>query len=415
MRDLGEAVALRPDMVMLGGGNPSCIPEIQAIWRENAKLLIDDPVSFDKSLVCYDSPQGDYSFLKSFADLFSSRFGLPITYKNIAVVSGVQLGAFCLLNLLAGPMADGQKKKVLIPLSPEYVGYADMGIAPDLFIACPGKITYPDQDDKSFFKYVVDFEQINKIVEREKISVILVSRPTNPSGNVLTREELTKLEELARRIDAWLIIDNAYGVPFPGIIEDKSEIESVFWSEKTILTYSLSKIGLPSLRTGFVIAPEEIIERLSAITAVVGLANNSLGQRLTKSLFDSARILTLARDVIQPYYHHKRTEAIRFLRDSLNHFGVEGRLHKSEGAFFLWLWLPELVMGAKKLYKELKEKGVLVIPGDVFFYGLDSFSKNDIEPDYDKSRTQTLRISFSAPEKDLIKGFRIIAETVKGH
>lgn len=413
MNDLGEAVALRPDMLMLGGGNPAAIPEIQDMWRKNAERFIADQKAFDKSIVCYDSPQGDPSFLDAFADMFRTRFEVPITSKNVVVVGGLQFGIFCLLNLLAGRTSKGGKRKILVPLSPEYVGYADMGVDADMFIACPAKITYPDQLDKSTFKYAVDFDVLEEVARREDVAAILISRPTNPSGNVLTRNELERLERLAERIDAWLIIDNAYGSPFPGIIEDVSELDSVFWSKRTILAYSLSKIGLPGLRTGVIVAAEEIIKRISAIIAIVGLANNSFGQRVARPLFETGEILTLSREVARPYYCRRRINAIECLREALEKYDVEGRLHKSEGAFFLWLWLPNLKSGSKLLYNNLKEQGVLVIPGDEFFYGLDSYPKEKMELEFWRSRSQMLRISFSASEETVEKGFDIIVRTAR--
>ena len=412
MNDLGEAVALRPDLLMLGGGNPAIIPELQAMWRESANELLSEGDAFDKALASYDSPQGDPAFLEAFADLFRREFNAPFTARNIAVVSGTQLGAFCLLNLLAGRTPDGRQRKILVPALPEYVGYADMGIEPDLFVSCPAKITYPNQGDKSTFKYVVDFDEVERKVASEEIGVILTSRPTNPSGNVLSLDEIARLDDVADRVRAWLVVDNAYGGPFPGILEDVSELSNFFWGKRTILAYSLSKIGLPGLRTGMIVAPPEIVERLSAITAIVGLANGSLGQRITAPFFKSGKILTMAREIVQPYYHRRRVEAIEVMRDLLARYGVEARLHKSEGAFFLWLWIPELTSGSKTLYRALKNKGVLAVPGDEFFYGLDETLSKDRDPEFEASRAQMLRISFSAPNLVVEKGFQLIVETI---
>ena len=418
MNDIGEAVALRPDLLALGGGNPAAIPEMQALWRKSAADFLADAASFDKALVCYDAPQGDPAFLDAFARLFAERFGLPITSKNVAVVSGAQLGAFCLLNLLAGRTRDGRRRKILIPASPEYVGYADMGVEPDLFVACPAKITFPNPDNPQIFKYVVDFDAVERATAENDVAAILVSRPTNPSGNVLRRNELERLDALAERIGAWLIVDSAYGGPFPGIVEDERELDSVFWGRRTILTFSLSKIGLPGLRTGFVVAPEEIVERLAAITAIVGLANGALGQRIAKPFFDeTGEILRASREIVRPYYRRRRAAAVALLEDELRRVGVDGRLHASEGAFFLWLWTPELKSGSKTLYRNLKERGVLAIPGDEFFYGLDGGATGDggkaeRDPIFEAHRRQMLRISFSAAESVVERGFRIIAETL---
>lgn len=412
MNDIGEAVALRPDLLALGGGNPAAIPEMQALWRKSAADFLADAAAFDKALVCYDAPQGAPAFLDAFARLFAERFGLQTTAKNVAVVGGAQLGVFCLLNLLAGRTRDGRRRKTLIPASPEYVGYADMGVEPDFFVACPAKITFPNPNDPQIFKYVVDFEAVERAVAENEIAAILVSRPTNPSGNVLRRDELERLDALAERIGAWLIVDSAYGGPFPGIVEDETELDSVFWGRRTILTFSLSKIGLPGLRTGFVVAPEEIVERLAAITAIVGLTNGALGQRIARPFFENGEILRAAREIVRPYYRRRRAAAIEALFDELRRVGVDGRLHASEGAFFLWLWTPELKSGSKTLYRNLKERGVLAIPGDEFFYGLDDGGKAKRDSIYEAHRSQSLRISFSGAENVVERGVRIIAETL---
>lgn len=52
----------------------------------------------------------------------------------------------------------------------------------------------------------------------DETGMICVSRPTNPTGNVITDDELIKLDALANQHGIPLVIDNAYGVPFPRII-----------------------------------------------------------------------------------------------------------------------------------------------------------------------------------------------------
>jgi valine--pyruvate aminotransferase len=144
----------------------------------------------------------------------------------------------------------------------------------------------------------------------EAIGAICVSRPTNPSGNVLTDEEIHRLDALAGHYEIPLIIDNAYGMPFPHIVFDE-EIEGTVkpvWNENIILGMSLSKIGLPGARTGIVIARAEVITALSRANAVASLANTMAGQVITEPLLRDGRILSLARSVIRPYYYWRMTE-----------------------------------------------------------------------------------------------------------
>ena len=455
MDDLGEAVTLHPDILMLGGGNPAAIPEVQQIWRERTAELLASTADFDQMLASYDAPQGNPYFLDAFAQLFSDRFGWPITSKNVGISNGAQPGVFSLLNLLAGPNAGGTRKYVLMPLSPDYVGYADMGIDDQMFIACPGKITFvPNSglfDDESeirsdaepdsgcepllsgggFFKYAVDFDRVERLLAMGTVAALLVSRPTNPSGNVIRHDELVELDRLAAQYNAYLIVDNAYGTPFPAVLEEESLLDKVFYSPRTIQTFSLSKIGLPGLRTAFIVGPEEIIQRLAAMTAIIGLANGNVGQRLTLPLFQTGRILDISRQLVRPFYQKRRRLAVRLLTDALKRSGIAWRLHVSEGAFFLWLWLPDLKISAAQLYETLKQRGVLIIPGEGFFYGCDETAALDAKSGRTKSdraerdiadsstseklfakhRSQCIRISFSAKQFALGQAFEIIAQT----
>ena len=147
--------------------------------------------------------------------------------------------------MLAGATVGGGNKKILLPITPEYIGYADLGLSDHFFKAVRPKIDYIGED---LFKYRVDFDAITL---SDEIAAICVSRPTNPTGNVLTDDEVTRLADMAAAHSIPLILDNAYGIPFPGIVFRDVE---PFWDDNVILCMSLSKIGLPAVRTGIMIA-----------------------------------------------------------------------------------------------------------------------------------------------------------------
>ena len=227
-----------------------------------------------------------------------------------------------------------------------------------------------------------------------------MSRPTNPSGNVLTDNEIARLREIAAAKGIPLIIDNAYGTPFPNaIFEDVSPV----WDEGIILTLSLSKLGLPGTRTGIVVAHEEIIHALSVMNAVVGLANNNIGQALVRPLLESGEILRLSRDVIRPYYQERSLRAIEQVRHRFD-ASLPYHVHASEGAFFLWLWFEGLPVSTRVLYERLKERSVLVVPGEYFFFGLG-------DPDW-AHRHECIRMTFTQPEAIVGEGIEIIADEV---
>ena len=174
-------------MLMLGGGNPAHIPEVDRCLRQSMETLLADGHRFERAIGSYDPPEGNAEFVEAIASLLRGRFGWDIGPQNIALTSGSQLAFFILFNLLAGEYEDGTKKKILFPLIPEYIGYCDVGLTCDLFAAQRPKIEHIDEHT---FKYHIDFDRLEIAAD---IGAICVSRPTNPSGNVLTNAELERL------------------------------------------------------------------------------------------------------------------------------------------------------------------------------------------------------------------------------
>ena len=134
MDDLGAAMA-DGNMLMLGGGNPAHIPEVQNLFRERMMEILSEPKGFETMIGNYDGSRGNQEFVELLAELLRETFGWEITAKNIALTNGSQNAFFCLFNLFAGEMPDGSKKKILFPLTPEYIGYADAGLSDDFFAA----------------------------------------------------------------------------------------------------------------------------------------------------------------------------------------------------------------------------------------------------------------------------------------
>jgi valine--pyruvate aminotransferase len=396
MDDLGHALAKGgPNIKMLGGGQPAQIPEINAVWRRRLEEILEEEGGLERSLSKYDSPRGNPHFLEAIAKLFRESFGWNIGPENVAVTSGGQTAFFFLFNLLAGTMPDGRRKQILLPLVPEYIGYANQSASEDLFRAVVPRIeeTAPHE-----FKYAVDFD---KLEVTDDIGAICFSRPTNPTGNVLTDAEVARLSDLAKRHGIPLIIDNAYGAPFPNIFFADA---NPFWDEHVVLTFSLSKIGLPATRTGIVVGPPEIIAALGSMSAIVGLANPNIGQQIVLPLVESGEILRLADEVVRPFYQEKSQLAVAAAQEIFGE-DFEWRVHRSEGALFLWFWFPGLAITSKELYERLKRREVLVVPGNYFFFGCE-------DEDW-KHRDECIRVSFATDASVLRNGLKVIAEEIR--
>ena len=393
MKDLGTALNEKTDMRMMGGGNPASIPEVQSIWRKRIAELLEEQNDFNSALVNYDPPSGNPKFLSAIAKILNNEYGWDLKSENITVTSGAQTGFFFLFNILAGKFQNGQHKKILLPLAPEYIGYANQGITQDIFVTQPAVI---EKRGENGFKYHVDFDGLEV---HDEIAAICVSRPTNPSGNVLTDQEINRLSKVARSNGIPLIIDNAYGNPFPGAIYTEA---NPIWDEHIILTLSLSKLGLPGTRTGIIIGPKKIIAAVTAANAVVSLANNNIGQAISLPLIESGELIRLSKNLIKPFYKQRMINARSYVEEAFGNT-IPYRLHESEGAFFLWFWFPELPITTIELYERLKERDVLVVPGEYFFFGL---------VDHWDHCHECIRVTFSQSENIVREGIQIIAEEV---
>jgi len=393
MNDLGNAPAENREILMLGGGNPAHIPQVERRFRESIVRLLERNNEFERVIGNYDPPGGNREFIRAVAELLKNECGWEIGPENVALTNGSQSAFFILFNIFAGVWEGGTKKKILFPLAPEYIGYSDVGLTEGSFTANKPQIEHIDEH---IFKYHVDFDQLSV---GEEIGAICVSRPTNPTGNVLTDAEVERLMGLARKNNIPLIIDNAYGTPFPNIIFTKAR---PVWGEQTILCMSLSKLGLPATRTGIVIAQERVINMVSQFNALISLAPGGMGAAIATDLVRSGEIIRLSREVIKPFYQGKASMAVEKLCEELE--GVDFHIHKPEGAFFLWVWFRGLPITNAQLYERLKRRGVLVVPGHYFFPGLqEQWGHKD----------ECIRLNYAQDEKAVTAGLEIIAEEVR--
>ncbi|NNE38785.1 MAG: valine--pyruvate transaminase, partial [Gammaproteobacteria bacterium] len=383
----------KDELLMLGGGNPAHIPEVQQFFMERLQRIADDPIEFAHIIGDYDPPRGNMEFISALVELFNSEYNWNIGIENIALTSGSQAAFFMLFNMFSGEYADGSFKKILLPLLPEYIGYSDLGLSTDQFTGHKPEI---ETLDGQLFKYHVDFDNLSI---SQDTGAICISRPTNPTGNVISDNEVQHLLELAKSHSIPLIIDNAYGMPFPNVIFTDANL---YWDNDIILCMSLSKFGLPGARTGIIIGNPEVITSVVKMNAIFSLAMGSFGPALTMDIIKTRDILKLSNNVIRHYYKNKAMQATEWLHNQLK--GLSFYTHKTEGAIFLWLWLPDLPIDCHDLYLRLKKRGVIVVPGHYFFPGL--------EQDWPHSR-QCLRISFAMHDSVVEKGIKIIGEEIR--
>ncbi|MDX1269788.1 MAG: aminotransferase class I/II-fold pyridoxal phosphate-dependent enzyme, partial [Oceanisphaera sp.] len=175
-----------------------------------------------------------------------------------------------------------------------------------------------------------------------------------------------------------------------------------FWNDNTILCMSLSKLGLPGVRCGIVVAPPAIIRAMTNISGIINLAPGSMGPALTLPMMENGDVIRLSNEVIRPFYQAKAQQAVTWLQQAIPL--PQFHIHKPEGALFLWLWFEDLPIHSQELYERLKQKGLLVVPGHYFFPGIE-------DGDWLHSK-QCIRLNYAQSEADVQAGIKILAEEV---
>jgi len=395
MNDLSEGIEQGDKAFMLGGGNPAHIPEAETIFRNAMLAICEDSVEFSQTFGDYDKPQGHSNFINSLADYLSNKLNKNVRAENIALTNGSQSSFSILFNLFSGRYNNKTSKKILLPITPEYVGYQDTNLQNEsIFEAREPRIELIDDHR---FKYHIDHAALD--IAPALHGAVCLSRPTNPSGNVISDTELATLSKSCHAAGVPLIIDGAYGLPFPGIIFNDA---TSYIDDNTILCLSLSKLGLPGVRTGIVIANKDIIQLVASANAALSLAPGSVGPALGNALIRDHKLDTIANDIVKPHYQ-KRLQQTCYQIDR-EFAGLPYRLHQPEGAIFLWLWLKDLPGGSGKLYELLREKNVYVLDGRHFFAQ---------EAQQTPHANECIRISYAGSEETVSKGITIIAETLK--
>lgn len=193
---------------------------------------------------------------------------------------------------------------------------------------------------------------------------IVVCNPNNPTGAVLTPEEMDAVVRAAARVGAWIIADEVYrGAE---IVRDPTP---TFWGryERVLVTCGLSKAyGLPGLRIGWILCPRDAVEALWARRDYTTIGPAYLSDML-------------ARVALSPRVHSRLAQRARLTLQS-NLGLLAAWMSEQEGRV---TWTPpeagaiamlrySAPVNSTTLAERLRiEQGVLVVPGDHF--GLDGF------------------------------------------
>ena len=394
MKDIMTALKSDPSAkwINLSPGNPVILPEVEKMWRNYARELVESD-KFGEVIGRYGMTQGYEPFIASVVNSFNKNYAWNITRDNVLITAGSQSLYFYCANAFAGIDSKGELRRLLVPLVPDYTGYDGIVLQEDNIVSQRPSIEILE---KHRFKYRIDFDKLNV---DDSIGAIICSRPCNPTGNILTDDEVKTLAGLAAKKDIPLIIDSAYAPPYPNLAFTKM---TPFYNDHVIHCVTLSKAGLPGERVGMAIGPERYISAIEPFESNAGIHSSRFGQALAALAIDSGKLQELSESVIKPFYFNK----LKLFQDVMDKEmpDIKWYLHKAEGSLFAWLWIDEEWVNDLKLYQALKKKGLLIVPGSTFFPGL--------REEWDH-KSRCIRISLTASDEDIEAGARILGTVLK--
>jgi aspartate/methionine/tyrosine aminotransferase len=211
-------------------------------------------------------------------------------------------------------------------------------------------------------RWALDVDELNRCVT-EQTKAVMVCNPNNPTGHVMTEDEMSAVVDAARRANAWLVVDEIYRGAEVGI----DEASPSFWGryERTVVTAGLSKaFGLPGLRIGWTISPPELVGEIRLRHDYTTLTPGMVSDRLAAVAMEPEKrewILGRTRAILGRQW--PRLEG--WLR---GHGDVFSYAPPKAGAIVYVEY--DLPIDSKALVERIrKEKSVLLVPGDMLGVG----------------------------------------------
>ena len=320
-------------------GNPS-VPVPECVDEAVAEILKD---SSDKPHA-YTTAAGLLSLRKRIAEDVNGRFGLDIDPERIYVTCGAAAGLTISLKAVLEP---GEEVVVIAPFFPEY----------RVFTEASGGVlkVVPAAAD-----FKVDIEAFKAAVS-EKTRAVIINSPNNPSGAVLSDDDLGAMADILREAEErydrtiYLISDE----PYREIVYDGRNITSpLSIYADSIMCYSFSKsLSIPGERIGYIAVNSRMKDAGEVYAAIMG-AGRALGYVNPPSLFQRVieRCIGVTADISE-YELNRKT-----LTEGLKSIGYE--YVEPEGAFYLFL--KALEPDAKAFSERAKKHELLLVPSDDF-------------------------------------------------
>ena len=338
------------------------------------QILIDAAVrGLEAGRTGYSNGRGEAGLLRILAARYSQRRGRPFTPQQFLALPGTQTVLFLLLAALTDA---GDEVLVADPMYATYEGV----------IRASGATVVPVRLSPEHGFRLQAADVAAQITPRSR--VLFLNSPHNPSGAVLTRDDIRALGELAVKHDLWIVSDEVYeDLVFPGV-SFASPLDFPEFADRTVAAASISKShAAPGFRSGWCVGPEEFIARALPLAETMLFGNQPFLADATAAALASPS--NVAGGMAERF--KRRADSLYEALD-----GVAGlRVHRPEAGMFALIDVRASEMSGEGFALALLAKtGVAVMPGESFGNGLAGW----------------LRVSLTRPDAELAEAAEAIAQ-----
>jgi aminotransferase len=336
IRKFFDIVSEMKDAISLGVGEP----DFDTPWHIREEGIY----SLEKGKTFYTSNAGLKELKVEISKYLDRRFGLSYDYdKEVFVTVGGSEAIDAALRVMVDP-----GDEVLIP-EPCYVSYL-----PCVQLAYGVPVTIELQE-KNQFKLTKE-ELLSAITDKTKI--LIMPFPNNPTGAVMTKEDLTDIAKIVVEKDLFVISDEIYSeLTYNG---DHCSIASLpGMRERTIVINGFSKsFAMTGWRLGYAAGPENIISQMLKVHQFAIMCAPTTSQYAAVEALKNG-----AEDVerMKEAYDQRR----RFLMEQFKKMGLD--CFEPFGAFYVFPSIKKFGMTSEEFATALlKEEKVAVVPGTAF-------------------------------------------------
>ena len=336
IRKFFDIVSEMKDAISLGVGEP----DFETPWHIREEGIY----SLEKGRTYYTSNSGIRELREEICRYLYRRFNLTYDWSKETLVT---IGSSEAIDVALRVMLD-EGDEVLLP-QPSYVSYEPC------VIMAGGKPVIIELKEEDEFKLTA--KQIEEACT-EKTKILILPFPNNPTGSVMSGDELLKIIDIIKEKDLFVLSDEIYAELTYG--EKHTSIAGLpGMKERTVVINGFSKsYAMTGWRLGYAVGPEIIIRQMTKLhqfsimcapttsqyAAVEALRNGDSDVEMMTEAYDGRR---------------------RFLLHELRRMGLS--CFEARGAFYVFPCIKSLGMTSEEFAtKLLKEEKVAVVPGTAF-------------------------------------------------